>query len=86
MVGMGNQDQLRLPLPLAEFSEGLCPMPTNKSPVVDRLTMEFYRMLWDTLGPAFAIVLAGSLGSGVILLWCRRAMLPKTGDLRDLQN
>ncbi|CAM2104302.1 unnamed protein product [Caretta caretta] len=31
MVSMGDRDWLELPLSLAEFSEALCRMPTNKS-------------------------------------------------------
>ncbi|CAM2113491.1 unnamed protein product [Caretta caretta] len=34
-ISAGDQDQLELPLTLAEFSEALCLMPTNKSPSMD---------------------------------------------------
>ncbi|CAM2108981.1 unnamed protein product [Caretta caretta] len=50
MVSTGNRDQLELPLTLAKFSEALCRMPTNKSPGMDGLTVEFYRVFWDVLG------------------------------------
>ncbi|CAM4634903.1 unnamed protein product, partial [Lepidochelys olivacea] len=43
MVSVGNQDQLELPLTLAEFSEALRRKPTNKSLGMDGLTVEFYR-------------------------------------------
>ncbi|CAM2098792.1 unnamed protein product [Caretta caretta] len=88
-VSASDQDQLELPLTLAEFSEALCRMPTNKSPGMDRLTVEFYRVFWDILGPDRVTVWAESLQSGVLPLSCRRAvlaLLPKKGDLRDLQN
>ncbi|CAM2110706.1 unnamed protein product [Caretta caretta] len=88
-VSVGDQDRLELPLTLAEFSEALRCMPTNKSPGMDRLTVEFYRAFWDILGPDLVTVWAESLQSGVLPLLCRRAvlaLLPKKGDLRDLRN
>ncbi|CAM2096675.1 unnamed protein product [Caretta caretta] len=72
-----------------QFSEALLHMPTNKSPGMDGLTVEFYRMFWDILGPDLVTVWAESLQSGVLSLSCRRAvlaLLPKKGDLRDLRN
>ncbi|CAM4702953.1 unnamed protein product [Lepidochelys kempii] len=88
-VSVGDRDRLELPLTLAEFSEALCRMPTNKSPGMDGLTMEFYRAFWDILGSDLVTVWAESLQSGVLPLSCRRAvlaLLPKKEDLRDLQN
>ncbi|CAM2100920.1 unnamed protein product [Caretta caretta] len=85
-VSASDRDRLDLPLTLAEFSEALCRMPTNKSPGMDGLTVEFYR---DILGTDLVTVWAESLQSGVLSLSCRRAvlaLLPKKGDLRDLQN
>ncbi|CAM2103840.1 unnamed protein product [Caretta caretta] len=86
-VSVGDQDRLELPLTLAEFSEALHRMPTNKSPAIDGLTMEFYCAFWDILGPDLATVWAESLQSGVLPLSCRRAvlaMLPKKGDRREI--
>ncbi|CAM2115636.1 unnamed protein product [Caretta caretta] len=88
-VSVGDRDRLELPLTLAEFSEALRRMPTNKSPGMDGLTVEFYHAFWDILGPDLVIVWAESLQSGVLPLSCRRAvlaLLPKKGDLRDLRN
>ncbi|CAM2111941.1 unnamed protein product [Caretta caretta] len=88
-VNVGDRDRLELPLTLAEFSEALRRMPTNKSPGMDGLTVEFYRAFWDILGPDLVTVWAESLQSGVLPLLCRRAvlaLLPKKGDLRDLRN
>ncbi|CAM2107583.1 unnamed protein product [Caretta caretta] len=88
-VSMGDRDRLELLLTLAEFSEALRRMPTNKSPGMDGLTVEFYRAFWDILGPDLVTVWAESLQSGVLPLSCRRAvlaLLPKKGDLRDLRN
>ncbi|CAM2096462.1 unnamed protein product [Caretta caretta] len=88
-VSASDRDWLELPLTLAEFSEALCHMPTNKSPGMDGLTMEFYRVFWDVLGPDLVTVWAEALQSGVLPLSCRRAvlaLLPKKGDLRDLRN
>ncbi|XP_067422483.1 protocadherin-12 [Emydura macquarii macquarii] len=48
MVSAGNWDWLELPLTLAEFSKALHLMPTNKSPGMDGLTVEFYRV-WAVL-------------------------------------
>ncbi|CAM5160502.1 unnamed protein product, partial [Natator depressus] len=89
MVSVGDRDRLELPLTLAQFSEALRRMPTNKSPGMDGLTVEFYRVFWDVLGPDLVTVWAESLQSGVLPLSCRRAvlaLLPKKGDLRDLRN
>ncbi|CAM2105605.1 unnamed protein product [Caretta caretta] len=89
MVSVGDRDRLELPLTLAEFLEALRRMPTNKSPGMDGLTMEIYCAFWDILGPDLATVWAESLQGGVLPLSCRRAvlaLLPKKGDLRDLQN
>ncbi|CAM4523254.1 unnamed protein product, partial [Caretta caretta] len=88
-VSVGDRDRLELPLTLAEFSEALRCMPTNKSTGMDGLTVDFYRAFWDILCPDLAIVWAESLQGGVLPLSCRRAvlaLLQKKGDLRDLQN
>ncbi|CAM2118270.1 unnamed protein product [Caretta caretta] len=64
-------------------------MPTNKSPGMDGLTVEFYSVFWDVLGPDLVIVGPESLQTGVLPLSCRRAvlaLLPKKGDRRDLRN
>ncbi|CAM4668078.1 unnamed protein product [Lepidochelys olivacea] len=88
-VSMGDQDWLELLLTLAEFSEALLRLPTNKSLGMDGLTVEFYCVFWDVLGPDLVIIWAESLQSGVLPLSCRRALLtllPKKGDRRDLRN
>ncbi|CAM2106061.1 unnamed protein product [Caretta caretta] len=89
MVSTGDRDRLELPLTLAEFSEAFRRMPTNKSLGMDGLTVEFYRVFWDVLGPDLVTIWAESLQSGVHPLSCRLAvltLLPKKGDLRDLRN
>ncbi|CAM2116281.1 unnamed protein product [Caretta caretta] len=88
-VSVGDRDQLELPLTLAEFSEDLRHMPTNKSPAMDGLSVEFYRVFWDILGPDLVTIWAKSLESGVLPLSCRRAVLTlllKKGDRRNLWN
>ncbi|KAG6926333.1 hypothetical protein G0U57_012244, partial [Chelydra serpentina] len=88
-VSTGDRDRLELPLSLAELSEALRRMPTNKSLGMDGLTVEFYHVFWDVLGLDPVTVWAESLQSGVLPLSCRRdvlALLPKKGDLRDLRN
>ncbi|CAM2120088.1 unnamed protein product [Caretta caretta] len=88
-VSARDRDRLELSLTLAEFLEALHCMPTNKSPGMDGLMVEFYHMFWDVLGPDLVTVWAESLQSGVLPLSCRRtvlALLPKKGDLRNLRN
>ncbi|CAM2117703.1 unnamed protein product [Caretta caretta] len=88
-VSEGDRDRLELPLTLAEFLEALCRMPTNKSPGMDGLTVEFYHVFWDVLGPDLVTIWAESLQSGFLPLSCRRAVLalfPKKRDLCDLRN
>ncbi|CAM2112530.1 unnamed protein product [Caretta caretta] len=60
-------------------------MPSNKSPGREWLTVEFYHMFWDVLGPDLVTVWAESLESGVLPLSCRRARLKKE-DLCNLWN
>ncbi|CAM2118872.1 unnamed protein product [Caretta caretta] len=86
-VSAGDREWLMLPLTLAEFSEALRRMPTNKSPGLVRLTVEFYSVFWDVLDPDLVTVWAESLQNAVVPLSCRRAvlaLLPKKGDLRNL--
>ncbi|CAM4465521.1 unnamed protein product [Lepidochelys kempii] len=68
-VSVSDRDWLELPLTLAEFSEALRRMPTNKSPGMDGLTVEFYRVFWDVLGPDLVTIWAES--HGVLPLSCR---------------
>ncbi|CAM2106015.1 unnamed protein product [Caretta caretta] len=68
-VSVGDRDRLELPLTLAEFSEALHRMPTNKSPGMDGLTVEFYHAFWDILGPDLATVLHASAACLVRLNW-----------------
>ncbi|CAM2119857.1 unnamed protein product [Caretta caretta] len=56
MVSASDRDQLESPLNLAKFSEALRRMPTNKSPGMDGLTVEFYHVFWDVLGPDLVTV------------------------------
>ncbi|CAM4571413.1 unnamed protein product, partial [Caretta caretta] len=69
-VSVGDRDRLELPLTLAEFSEALRRMPTNKSRGMDGLTVEIYRAFWDILGPDLATVWAESLQGRVLPLSC----------------
>ncbi|CAM2114356.1 unnamed protein product [Caretta caretta] len=69
-VSASDQDRLELSLTLAMFSEALRRMPTNKSPGMDGLTVEFYRVFWDVLGPDLVTIWAESLESGVLPLSC----------------
>ncbi|CAM4533382.1 unnamed protein product [Lepidochelys olivacea] len=64
MVSASDRDWLELPLTLAEFSEALRRMPTNKSP-----GMELYHVFWDVLGADLVTVWTESLQSGVLPLW-----------------
>ncbi|CAM4662413.1 unnamed protein product [Lepidochelys kempii] len=71
MVKTSDRDRLELPLTLAEFSEVRRRMPTNKSPGMDGLTVEFYRVFWDVLSPDLVTIWPESLQSGVLPLLCR---------------
>ncbi|CAM4686555.1 unnamed protein product [Caretta caretta] len=71
MVSAGDRDRLELLLTQAEFLEALRRMPTNKSPGMDGLTMEFYHVFWDVLGPDLVTVWAESLQRRVLPLSCR---------------
>ncbi|CAM2096299.1 unnamed protein product [Caretta caretta] len=87
MVSTGDRDQLELPLTLAEFSEALHHMPTNKSLGMDGLTVEFYCKFWEVLGSDLVTIWAESLESGVLPVPCRRAvlaLLPEKGDTCNL--
>ncbi|CAM2114395.1 unnamed protein product [Caretta caretta] len=55
---------------------------------MDGLTVEFYHVFWDVLGPDLVTVWAESLQSGVLPLSCRRAVLALLlkGDFHDLRN
>ncbi|CAM2107521.1 unnamed protein product [Caretta caretta] len=70
-VSVGDQGRLELPVSLAELSEALRCIPTNKSPGMDGLTVEFYRVFWDVLGLDLVIVWAESLQSRVLPFLCR---------------
>ncbi|CAM2113261.1 unnamed protein product [Caretta caretta] len=75
MVNVGDQDWLELSLALAKFSELLAKfslpcMPTNNSPGMDGLTVEFYHVFWDVLGLDLVTVWTESLQSGVLPLLC----------------
>ncbi|CAM2096314.1 unnamed protein product [Caretta caretta] len=69
-VSMSDRDRLELPLTLAEFLEALHRMPTNKSPSMDGLTVEFYHMFWDILSLDLVTIWAKSLQSRVLPLSC----------------
>ncbi|CAM2105851.1 unnamed protein product [Caretta caretta] len=80
MVSASDRDRLELPLTLAEFSEALRRMPTNKSPGMDGLTEEFYRVYWDVLSPDLVTVWVESLQSGVLPL-SSKAILLRLGSV-----
>ncbi|CAM2115252.1 unnamed protein product [Caretta caretta] len=61
---------MELPLTLVELLEALRRISTNKSPGMDGLTVEFYRVFWDVLSPDHVTVWADYLESGVLPLLC----------------
>ncbi|CAM2117341.1 unnamed protein product [Caretta caretta] len=69
-VSASDRDHLELPLTLAEFSEALRRTPTNRSPGMDGLTVEFYHVFWDVLSPDLVTVWAEFLQSKVLPLSC----------------
>ncbi|CAM2106092.1 unnamed protein product [Caretta caretta] len=89
MVSAGDQYRLELPFTLAEFSEALHLMPTNKSVGMDRLIVELFHVFLDILNQDLVTIWAESLGSRVLPLSCRQAvltLLPKKGDLCGFRN
>lgn len=77
------------PLTLLEIENALMSMENGKSPGIDGLPVEFYKVFWDCVGEDLLAVLRECLEEGCLPLSCRRAvvtLLPKKGDLQNLGN
>lgn len=64
LVSAGDWDWLEQPLTLAQFSEVLHLMLTNKSLVICEMAVMFYRTFWDMLDPDLATVWAKTFAEG----------------------
>ena len=78
-----------MPLTLAELERALGEIDSGRAPGIDGIPAEFYLELWGFVGPELLNVIQESLRSGVMPLSLRRAvvsLLPKSGDLRRMEN
>lgn len=77
------------PLGLQELHAALLSIQGQKSPGVDRLTVEFYKAYCDTVVKDLLDVYNESLLTGLLPLSCRWVvitLLPKKGNLQDIKN
>lgn len=84
-----NKKELELSLSFEELSTACEQQSAGRSPGLDGLTSEFYRVFWSLIGPDLHSVFTESEKLKVLPLSCRRAvitLLPKKGDLRSLKN
>ncbi|CAM5130814.1 unnamed protein product [Natator depressus] len=61
-------------------------MPTNTSLGINRLTIEFYRTIWDILSLDLAIIWSRSRVHPLSHGWAMLALLLKKGNFCDLKN
>ncbi len=83
------RQQLDEEVTLGELFLALQTLPTGKASGLDGIPAEVYKAFWDQLGPELLGLLIEGLRSGLLPLSCRRAVLaliPKKGDLQQLQN
>lgn len=88
-VDKESNDELKQMLSLQELEQALWGMENGKSPGIDGLPVEFYKVFWPTLGKDLLLVLRESLKKGFLPHSCRRAvitLLPKKGNLQELGN
>ncbi len=73
----------------AELSLAVQEVSPGKSPGLDGLSAQFYRVFWNLIGEDLYAVFQESFNQGKLPLSCRRAvvtLIPKKGDLGFLQN
>ncbi len=84
-----SNEDLKFPLTVQELYTALMSMENGKSPGIDGLPIEFYKLFWPILGEDILAVFNESLIKGFLPLSCRRAvitLLPKKGDLQNIKN
>lgn len=72
-----------------ELYTAMMRMENGKTPGIDGIPVDFYKILWPVIGEDFFLVLNDSLNRGLLPLSCRRAvitLLPKKGDLQNISN
>lgn len=70
-----DKAKLDQPFTLAEFSVALNNMPNNKTPGLDGLTAEFYKMFWSKLGQIYTDAIMFIKQSGSMWLSARRGII-----------
>ncbi|XDV12372.1 hypothetical protein PO909_001067 [Leuciscus waleckii] len=72
-----------------ELERALKSMENGKTPGIDGISIDFYKVFWAEVGPDLLEVLNQSLIDGQLPKSCRRAiitLLPKKGDLSEIKN
>lgn len=81
--------ELGAPISEAELYAALQSLESGKSPGIDGIPVDFYKVFWNEIGKDLLLVLMDSLEKGFLPLSCRRAiltLLPKKGDLQEIKN
>ena len=84
-----ESEQLDTTLTIEEVNTAVLQLGNNKSPGLDGLTSEFYRVFWPILKDDYLSVLNYAIHSGTLPHSFRRAvitLIPKKGDLADIAN
>ena len=84
-----ERDLLDIDLSLEELTTAVDQMASGRSPGLDGLPIDFFKTLWNIIGPDLHEVFLDCLKSGLLPVSCRRAvlsLLPKKGDLALLKN
>lgn len=84
-----KNEKLEAKITKRELQKALSNTENNKSPGLDGIPYEFYRVFWDILGDDLTEVLNYCLETGALTDTQRKAvlsLLPKKGDLKDPKN
>lgn len=76
-------------LSMEELERALKSMENGKTPGIDGISIDFYKVFWAEVGPDLIEVCNQSLIDGQLPKSCRRAvitLLPKKGDLNEIMN
>lgn len=84
-----SAELLDKPLALEELQAAVGGMQNGRTPGIDGLPVEFYKVFWTVIGQDLLDMLNASISEGKLPLSCRRAVLtlvPKKGDLTDIKQ